>query len=279
MPDQSDVEFALASLAASAIYPNGPTAPSATGSLTRIYRGWPNAAALDADLAAGRINVTVFPITGSIRDTTRYTPDWQATSATPTLMASILGDTISFTGSADPGQLAGLRVGAKTYVRRIGPNETLALVAAILAVAVAADRPALAAGTSITIPGATDLLARTAIDTAATSDLRRQIQTFRITAWCPTPTSRDVAAATVDATFAATPFLTVTAAAAPTDSAACRLRYVSTTTFDQSQDAALYRRDLLYSVEFPTLASALQPSMLFGIARFVEGATDTTLTS
>ncbi len=279
MPDQSDVETALATLAASAIYPNGPLASSTIGSLTRIYRGWPNAAALDADLAAGRINMTVFPVTGSIRDTTRYSPDWQAASATPTLMASILGDTVTFTGSADPGQLAGLRIAATTYVHRIGPNETLALVAAILAVAVAADRPALSAGPSITIPGATDLLARTAIDTAATSDLRRQLQTFRITAWCPTPATRDTATATVDATFAATPFLTVTAAATPTDTAACRLRYVSTTTFDQSQDAALYRRDLLYSVEFPTLASTLQPSMLFGIARFAEGANTTTLTS
>jgi len=276
----SDVETALATLAASAIYPNGPAAPSAIGSLTRIYRGWPNAAALDADLSAGRINLTVFPIPGSIRDTTRYSPDWQAAPATPTLTASVLGDTISFAGSADQGQLAGLRVGTATYVHRIGPGESLALVAAILAVAVAADRPALAAGASITIPGATNLLARTAIDTSATSELRRQTQTFRLTAWCPDPTTRDAAAATVDAAFAATPFLTVTAAAAPTDSAACRLRYVSTTTFDQGEDATLYRRDLLYSVEFPTLATALQPSMIFGIARFIEdAAVATTLTS
>ena len=34
--------------------------------------------------------------------------------------------------------------------------------------------------------------------------------------------------------------------------------------FDQSQDALLYRRDLLYQIEYPTIISTLQPAMLFG---------------
>jgi hypothetical protein len=40
--------------------------------------------------------------------------------------------------------------------------------------------------------------------------------------------------------------------------------YAGTTVFDQSQNARLYRRDLLYSVEYPTIISDTQPSMLFG---------------
>ena len=43
-----------------------------------------------------------------------------------------------------------------------------------------------------------------------------------------------------------------------------RLGYATTTTFDQKEDAALYRRDLLYDVEYPTTQAAIQPSMLFG---------------
>ena len=34
--------------------------------------------------------------------------------------------------------------------------------------------------------------------------------------------------------------------------------------FDQSQDALLYRRDLLYRIEYPTTINELLPSMLFG---------------
>ena len=43
-----------------------------------------------------------------------------------------------------------------------------------------------------------------------------------------------------------------------------RLTYAGTTVFDQSQDALLYRRDLIYSVEYATTLSANQPAMLFG---------------
>ncbi len=39
---------------------------------------------------------------------------------------------------------------------------------------------------------------------------------------------------------------------------------MSTTTFDTRQDAALYRRDLLYTVEYPTTQIVIEPSMLFG---------------
>ncbi len=95
-------------------------------------------------------------------------------------------------------------------------------------------------------------------DATASVEIRRQQQSFRITAWCPTPALRDATCAAVDDAFAATPFLTLA------DGSAARLRFTSTTTFDQSQDAALYRRDLLYSVEFPTTQAATQPAMLFG---------------
>ena len=76
MPAQSDAENALVQLAAAALYPNGVDAASVIPATIRLYRGWPNATALDADLAAGRVNVTVFPVPGATRNTTRYSPDW-----------------------------------------------------------------------------------------------------------------------------------------------------------------------------------------------------------
>jgi hypothetical protein len=33
---------------------------------------------------------------------------------------------------------------------------------------------------------------------------------------------------------------------------------------DQSQDAALYRRDLVYAVEYATTIASVLPSMIFG---------------
>jgi hypothetical protein len=258
MAAQSDAEAAVVALAAAALYPNGTAVTAAIAATIRIYRGWPNAAALDADLAAGHVNVTVFPVAGATRNTTRYQTDWIANPVTPTLTASVSGNTVTFAGSAAPGQLAGILVDGHSFVHRTATGDTPALVAAILAAAIVPTRLATSAGATVTLPGAAHLLARTAADASAAIELRRQPQEFRISAWCPTPDLRDAACEAIDVSFAATPFLTLT------DGSAARLRFVSTTTFDQKQDAALYRRDLLYTVEFPTTQVAIQPSMLFG---------------
>ena len=257
MPSQADAEDALAALASTALYPAGPAGASAVTATVRIFRGWPNSAALDADLAAGRVNVTIFPVPGATRVTTRYPVTPMANPATPTLTVSVTGNTATFSGTAVAGQLAGLLVEGKSYVYRTAAGDKPALIAAILAAAVNADRPALSSGSSVFTPGAVPI-ARTATDATATTELRRQVQTFRITAWCPTPDLRDAACAAIDPVFAATPFLTLS------DGSAARLTFRSTTTFDQSEDASLYRRDLLYAVEFPTTLVATQPSMLFG---------------
>ena len=257
MPSQADAESALTLLAATALYPNGPDNLGVVTATVRVYRGWPNAAALDADLAAGRVNVTVFPVPGATKVTTRYPANPIANPAAPSLTVSVTDYTATFSGTAAAGQLAGLLVDGKPYVYRTAAGDTPALVAAILAAAVNIDRPARSSGTSVFTPG-TIPIARTVADATATSELRRQVQTFRVTAWCPTPNLRDAICAALDPVFAATPFLTLA------DGSAARLTFISTTTLDQKQDASLYRRDLLYAVEFPTTLVASQPSMLFG---------------
>src|SRR5690349_10674928 len=134
MADQSDVESVFASLISAALYPNGLDAPSVPGPPCRIYRGWPNSAALDADLAAGRINVTVFPLDQSIRNTTRFAPEWSTAGVNnPPLSCSVSGLSVTFGGEASAGQLAGVLVDGNTYVYRAQDRDTPALVAANLA--------------------------------------------------------------------------------------------------------------------------------------------------
>ncbi len=258
MPAQSDAETALVRLAADALYPNGSAAPAIIATAIRIYRGWPNATALDADLAAGWVNISVFPVPGATRITTRYSPDWVPNPVAPALAVTVSGNTATFAGSAGLGQLAGLLIDGASYVHRTIAGDSPALTAATLAAALPPSPPATVVGAAITVPGAASLVARTAADASAALELRRQQQEFRITAWCPTPDLRDAACEAIDVAFAATPFLTLA------DGSAARLRFASTMTFDQRQDAALYRRDLNYTVEFPTTQVAIQPSMLFG---------------
>ena len=258
MADQADVETALVGLVAAALYPNGPDAASVPGPDCRIYRGWPHPAALDADLRAGKVNVTVYPAAGAGRVSTRYVQEWIGTPVAPSLTAQATGASVTFGGSVAPGQVAGLAIDGVAYAYRVQAGDNPALVAANLAVLARANRMALVSGSTITLPGAGEVLARVVADAPAQQEVRRQTQVFRVTCWCPTPQTRDAAAGAIDLAMAPLTFLDLA------DGSQGRVIYAGTTVFDQSQDALLYRRDLLYSVEYATVLTVTQPAMLFG---------------
>ncbi len=262
MADQSDVETALVGLADSALYPNGSNTESVPGADCRIYRGWPNPTALDADLRAGKVNVTVYPAPGAGRVSTRYVQEWSGSPELPSLTTSVSGTTVSFSGTAAPGQVAGVAIDGVSYAYRVQPSDNPALVAANLAVLVRADRLAQVTGSLLNLPGAGVLTARVVADAPAQQETRRQTQLFRMTCWCPTPATRDATAGAIDLAMAQQRFIALA------DGTAGRLLYAGTTVFDQSQDALLYRRDLLYSVEYATVLAATQPAMLFGALGF-----------
>jgi hypothetical protein len=258
MADQSDVENALVALAANALYPNGTSTPSVAGPDCLIYPGWPTSAALDSDLAAGRINVTVFPMPEPGRTTTRYRQRWLGPPVQAALTASVAGVTVTIGGTANAGQLIGILVDATSYVYRTQGGDTPETVAAQLAVLAQANQIVNLTGAALTIPGANQITSRVVADAPVVRELRRQEQGFRITCWCPTPATRDASASSIDLYLAGLQFITLA------DGTEGRLCYRGTLVFDQSQDALLYRRDLIYDVEYAMTLTALQPAMLFG---------------
>jgi hypothetical protein len=132
------------------------------------------------------------------------------------------------------------------------------VVAANLATQIQGDFIAILSGASIHVPGAVILQARVAPDGVATQEARRQQREIRVIAWCATPSLRDVTSSIVDTSLANQPFVTLN------DSTVARLIYHGTQVFDQSQNALLYRRDLIYMVEYATMVTISAPSMLFG---------------
>jgi hypothetical protein len=261
MADESDVETALVSLAAAALYPNGTGAPSVPGPDCRVYRGWPNASALNADLAAGLINVTIFPvhgITAHARTTTRYAPVWSVQPVQPTLTVTVSGANVTFGGAADLGQVAGILISGQGYSYRTQVGDSPALVAANLAESIRATTIVTVSGSTLTIPNVGILQARVVADATAQQEIRRQELNFRVTCWCPTPATRDVSATAIDISLAQVPFISLP------DGSLARMTYYGTAVLDQSENALLYRRDLLYRVEYPTMLTASQPAMLFG---------------
>lgn len=269
MADQSDVEDVLVGRIADVLYPAGAQAASVLGPACRIYRGWPAAAALEDDLAADVVNVTVYPEAAVHAVTTRWPDEWAVMAAVaPTLSAAISGTTVSFAGAAGPGQVAGILADNVAAVHRIAAGDTPERVAAVLASYLATQRIALAAGATVLVPGAARLEARVMADQPALRETRRQRQGFRIACWCADPLTRDRAAAAVDAALSGVDFIDLP------DGTKGRLRYHAGQVFDHAQNARLYRRDLVYTVDYATTQAAALPSMIFGAGSVSpEGAT------
>ena len=260
MADQSDVEAALAGVIGGALYPNGLTAACVvTGAVCRIYRGWPVPAALDADLAAGYTNILVTAGTGQSRNTTRWPDAWvPQTTTVPTLTASVSGDTVTFAGTAGMGQVAAVIADQSWASWRMQQSDTPQSVAAELARSLSTVRAASASGAALTVPGAIRLIARVEADQPTLRLARRQQQAFKLTAWCPDPATRDAVGSAVDSALAGIDFVGLV------DGTSGRLRYLASTVSDRWEDATLYRRELTYSVDYPTSIAVTLPRMAIG---------------
>ncbi len=160
MADLADIESALVGLIADALYPNGAEAASAIGMPARIYRGWPVLGGLDADLAAGVVNISVLAVPGQVRNTTRWNDPAADTYASPTITLSVHGQTATVGGIAGAGQLAGLLIDGLAHVYRAAAGDTPGRVAAALAGLI--GPAASVAGASVSIVGARRLSGRVA---------------------------------------------------------------------------------------------------------------------
>ena len=262
MADQSDVEVALAGAVGATLYPGGLTAPCAVpGAVVRIYRGWPVSSALDADLAAGRTNVSISASQGSSVNTTRWLDETYMSPLTaPTLLVNANGGSATFSGNAAAGQVAAVIAGPASAAYRTVAGDTPATVAAALAALLAPQMTASVDDATLSVTGVPVLIARTEADQPTVRVTRRQQQTFKVVCWCPDPATRDAVGSTIDAALSAIDFLGLA------DGTSGRLLAVSSTVSDRWEDATLYRRELVYSVDFATTVSKQLPRMAIGVS-------------
>jgi hypothetical protein len=229
----------------------------------RIYRGWPVSAALDGDLAAGLVNVSVVALSGHSLNTTRWPDIWSIAQVTvPTLLVSVTGNAATFAGTAAAGQLAALVAGTRASVYRTQAGDTPASVAAALCRQLLTSGAASVAGATVTLPGVPLLLARVEADQPALRQTRRQMQAFRVTAWCPHPLMRDAVGGAIDSALSGIDFIGLA------DGTSGRLRYLASSVSDRWEDAALYRRELTYSVEYPTTIAETLTRMAVGATQY-----------
>lgn len=249
MADITDVSNALVTVIAGIVYPNGTSQPSITGAPVLVYQGWPDAVQLRADLAAGKVHVSVYPQPNMLRVVDSAMSDWSTPSApVNTITLTLSGQTVTVGGTVSAPQNAALVVDNKAYVYAVQAGDTLTSIATALAALVNADQSATAAGAVVTIPGAKYISPRVGGQGVAVRETRRQEQGYQITVWANCFDQRDPIAAAIDSALSGIPHLTLA------DQSAA-LRFKSSRQDDSQQKEGIYRRDLMYAVEFSTFAS------------------------
>lgn len=268
MADLSDVETGVVSLVAGTIYPSAytPGAVQATnaGVTCKTYRGWPLSADLLQTIRAGNAQVSVF----SEQGVARVLPLWFNDSAIinavpPTVTATSNGSTVTIGGTITAGNVVGMQFGLPpgAYAHIVLAGETTATVAAALALKAGAT----VVGSVITPPNTYNLAAGSMAPASLMTVTRRQQQGIRVSIWAPNPSTRDALAKLIDGGIAGmrgvsgafSRFFPVTAYEAAT------INYRTGFVSDQPSREGVWRRDLCYSVEYPTTFIEQDPFVLF----------------
>ena len=276
MANLSAVENAIAALVAGFAYPNGMAQQSVVGATVRVFRGWPDPKQLNTDMAAGVCDISIYSIPGGSRDTSRYPRDWHSLPAAPcTLTASSSGNVVTFGGTPGAAQLASLTASNIGFSYAVQASDTLATIATALAAGINADGRLQATATgpamTITTPDGTPKPATGFANSTGTAwrETRRQEQRIMISIWCPTPNLRDALGGAIDNGLSDVDFID---AGDPTTT---RFRYFGTSETDSGTNASLYRRDLNFVCEFPTIQTQTSAPMVFGVGTIEAGEVQT----
>ncbi len=283
MADLSDVERALVTLIAAPLFPGvsyqpGSYLASAAGLTVKVVRGWPLQDALMVGLAAGNSLVSVFSEHGMTRNVSRWFPAAvQAGTVAPTITAAVSGATVTLGGTVTAGNVVGLQAGAplRAYATIIIAGDTLASVAARLAAKVSG---ATVSNAVITVPSPLRLAAGVMMPQTVLTVTRQQEQGIRISIWAPTPAARDTLVSLIDNAMEGlkTPSGFLTAFFPVTAYENARLAYRTSYSTDIPARERIWRRDLVYTVEYPTTLIEQDPVMLFGGGTQTIGITGTT---
>jgi hypothetical protein len=256
--DISDVEKSLTDCLVGALYPEGLEQASVLGVTCRIYRGWPTAAILNTDLAAGLVNVTVWPSAVPDELPPPYLHELYTSTAASGLFVTVEGWNVTLSGSVKSNQMVGLLVDQMPVVYITITGDTTASIAANLSALINVRRVALLSGSTLSIPNAVSLVGRVVSDATVVRGLRRQRREVQVSCWCPSAMLQDTVGAMLDVRLASSPFIDLS------DGTKAHVCYVSTRVHDQLQNALLYRRDLCYKCEYTTIGMTIAPVMLFG---------------
>ena len=197
MADISDASVLLVNMATAALYPYGAGQPSIIGAGCKIYPGWPNSTALDADLRLGIVHVSVFPVQGSTAKAPLTLDNPHIVAAPIHGMTATVGDqSVTLAGTPTPGEFVTIIADNRHIYSASGATVAANLVTLLTAAQV--DYPgASLTGSTLAIP-ALPLVARIGAPATVANVTHRQKQSFYVTIWAPSDALRTTCASLID---------------------------------------------------------------------------------
>lgn len=265
MADLSEVEGAFITIIAGALVPNTTYTPysvvtsTVNGAQFRAFRGWPLDTQLQNDLKSGISNISIFSAPGLARDTTRFLRRMTPTITqidTPTMTATLSGRTVTFAGTTTVHECIGIGYRSAGYAYRLQSNDTPTSVAA----AFAANIPgATSTGSTLTINTNENITVTYGADATLLTELHRQEQIMRVSVWTPTTVLRDQLCTLIDPAIMWYDRFVFTdnSISGPICGAGTHVDDVVGLEF-------MWRRDLLYKIEYATNYAQIAPPYVLG---------------
>ena len=247
MADLLDVENVLVAIAANAIYPNGTSQPSVAGIDVKIFAGWPMAANLETDIKNNTANISIYP-TNSVRNTSRFDRAWQQLSINaPTLTLTVNNNNqITVGGTVSIPQSCMIINNGVSYVYVVKANDTLNTIAANINALIP---NATVSNAVITIAGSYRLVANVGTTGASVQELDREERVFKITVWAPDYSTRSLIASAIRIAYSSAVRIALP------DGLYANIKYSGSHELDDIQKINIYRRDIMFSVEYATTVS------------------------
>jgi hypothetical protein len=261
--DLSDVTTLLYTTSIAAVYPNGTSSASVGGIDCRIFEGWPDAAQLDLDLSGKMMsgnaappitrpggplaNVSIFPMQGTgiavyqILDET-----YVIKPVSYGLSVATTGNLLTVTGQPNPGEYITI-VADDMYVYSSNASSTAAMLAALATAAQVNYPSAASTATTLTIPTTRAFIIRQGGFGTLGKVTHRQRHPVMVTVWAPTQASRTAFSKAIDVAIKNNNKVTMP------DGSQALVIYSRTNVSDDQTAATVYRRDLIYMVEYATV--------------------------
>jgi hypothetical protein len=253
----ADVEVALVTAINFALN-QGAAASVLNENPIRVFRGWPSNSGLLKDRHSSILNIGVFQVSNSIRNTTRWNSNSWIIPVLSPLSLTQNSSSITFLGHGTQGIVTGIIVDYENFVHRSNVVEDAPLIAGIMADLIRPVRPVWAVGPTITIPGCGRLIGRIVMDQVLEQELDRVQQEFKVSIYAPFITIRDIASSLIVEALAQIAFLPMP------DGSGARLRIKNSSISDLSEAANIFRQDFVYEAEYATTIEIPTIEMLFG---------------